>query len=306
MASSLVDKISYRMHNLSERTDTCHLIAQLTLAEVNCKTTKKGQWAGTTLLMQAVSHDNRVYFDALLGVAGLDVNMCGQMYSPLYWACYLNKWDLVAILLNQPGINPRLGESPLLEAIHPYCPIAVLEQLITWPGLDLNVNNRGCTLLHQAVKVNLPQVVALLLAQPSFVNINQADEEGRTALMYAATSFQMVSVRLLLAHPDIDVQAVDEHNETALDAVFGWWVMGGMAHLEGVECMALLTPAAFWSPSACWVVLPKEVRQQVGLGWQLTTARLWLALPVELVHLVLTHLASQWTNPALKCFQLPD
>ena len=296
MASSpLVDIISERLRNRQDQ-GTCELIAQLTPEDVNCapKTFAGDSCVWPSLFMQAIHDRHSAYFYALIKVPGLDINQPSQWSkrhaTPLYWTCALHQWDLAVTLLRHPDINPCQGQlSPLAPAIHNSCPEVVWRALITWPGMNLNYessqNGDSKTLLYKAVQTKLPQVVALLLAQPT-LQVNQANMHGYTALMCAAWSYHASCLRLLLAHPDIDVQAVNTYGETAASFLLD------ETHAGYEECCRLLKPAAFWSLRANWLVWPQQVRQQVGLSWQLTNTGIWRALPLEVIQLVLTHLTS--------------
>ena len=66
----------------------------------------------------------------------------------------------------------------------------------------------------RAAYVGRTEMVAALLAAPG-LNVNAADRDGRTALMWAANGGHTEIVTALLAYPGVDVNAADRAGQTA-------------------------------------------------------------------------------------------
>ena len=78
----------------------------------------------------------------------------------------------------------------------------IVELLLAVPGIDVNANP-GETALIVAASEGHTDIAELLLAVPG-INVNAEDDEGATALTWAA-EYSAAIVELLLDHPDIDV-----------------------------------------------------------------------------------------------------
>ncbi|MBQ2379866.1 MAG: ankyrin repeat domain-containing protein [Akkermansia sp.] len=77
-------------------------------------------------------------------------------------------------------------------------------------GVNINIcdTNGRRTALHMAADEGHTECMKILLAHPD-IDVNQADIMGRTALIKAIMSDSTECVKLLLAHPDIDVNKQD-------------------------------------------------------------------------------------------------
>lgn len=84
-------------------------------------------------------------------------------------------------------------------------------------GADVNAKNQyGDTALYSAIIKNNKEIVELLLNQPG-IDINIKSNDGRTALMEAASDEKRKDiVKLLLSKPNININAQDSHGQTAL------------------------------------------------------------------------------------------
>lgn len=136
----------------------------------------------------------------------------------------------VLTLLRLHGSDPSLRDSWRgWSALHMSVnwkadPLAgdVLEHLLTdWPTVNINQrDNEGRTALILAATecgYARPDMVQKLLCHPG-INVNAQAWDGRTALITACLSKPQTSVvRTLLSHPAIDVAILDHQNMSALD-----------------------------------------------------------------------------------------
>lgn len=84
------------------------------------------------------------------------------------------------------------------------------------PGVVSIIDKKGQTALHMAVKgKNTDVVEELLHADPSILNMH--DKKGNTALHIATRKWRPQMVQLLLAYSAIEVNAVNNQDQTAFD-----------------------------------------------------------------------------------------
>ncbi|KFX87806.1 hypothetical protein V490_08006 [Pseudogymnoascus sp. VKM F-3557] len=111
----------------------------------------------------------------------------------------------------------------------------VVSQLLAAPGIDVNVaDNNGRTPLWWAAVQGHEGVVGQLLAAPS-IDVNIADNYSRTPLRWAAVQGHEGVVGQLLAAPSIDINIADNDGQTPL-----WW-----AAVQGHEGVVGQLLAAF-------------------------------------------------------------
>ena len=123
----------------------------------------------------------------------------------------------VQVLLAQ-GVNPNTqngkGETPLMLSAW-FDRKGVVECLLGHPNIDLEVRDQaGSTALLEAAASGNPQVVQLLLAGGADTAV--VDNSGYTLLMEAAWGGEEAVVELALNQPNIDLEAMSVHGETAL------------------------------------------------------------------------------------------
>ena len=103
--------------------------------------------------------------------------------------------------------------TPLLLAIYNRASLEEIQELIN-AQLDINKveMNSGLTPLMMAI-IYHPKAIPLLMAH-SQLDVNKMEQDGKTALFFAA--LEGVDLSPFLAHPKIDVNAQDEYGDTAL------------------------------------------------------------------------------------------
>ena len=149
-----------------------------------------------------------------LGIKGL---------TALHVAAENNHEDVVALLLQQPGIDVNVRDNDGRTALHctAYNPRgSVAAILLQQPSVDVKAaDNKGQTALHSAVDAADPEfkyVLRVLLDHPG-LDVNVTDNDGWTALHVAVCNGHEDVVALLLDQPGIDVNAADNDEErTAL------------------------------------------------------------------------------------------
>jgi len=126
--------------------------------------------------------------------------------------------------INQEG---PVGTSPLAVACSQTGNLELVRFLL---GHGANVNQRGyaaTTPLYQAVRKNQAAIAELLVAQGA--DVKAADDEGATALHYAALNGMEQTAEMLLAHHGAVIDARDAHGKTPLS-----WARGDIpAHFLG-------------------------------------------------------------------------
>ena len=138
--------------------------------------------------------------------------------------------EIVNMLLTQDGININIKDKKGNNAL--LCSICkapttsdmppenvqqqIVEILLGTQSLEINdTNNEGKTALMLACECNNTVIIKTLLLN-SNIDINQQDPAGRTALILATQEKQLHSIDLLLAHRAIDINRQDHNGQTAL------------------------------------------------------------------------------------------
>ena len=177
---------------------------------------------GWTALATAVLERHIRIVRALLARRDVNPNIAPYEQTPL-WMAAPGEQEVIAELLRRPDIDidrkNRWGETAFYRAV--YWSNLAASQLLLTRGADPNIpDERGRTPLS-AASVNenekakeMEKVVEFLLRVPS-IAINQADDDGQTPLMRAASHGELTSLRLLLA-AGADVRATDHGGKTSL------------------------------------------------------------------------------------------
>lgn len=140
--------------------------------------------------------------------------------SPLYSAAVQDHLDVVNVILDADASSIRTvrknGKTSLHTAAR-YGLLRIVKALIDRdPGIVGIKDKKGQTALHMAVKGQSPSVVEeLLLADHSI--LNERDKKGNTAVQIATRKCRPQIVGLLLSFTSIDVNAINNHQETAMD-----------------------------------------------------------------------------------------
>jgi ankyrin repeat protein len=162
---------------------------------------------------QSTVEDNIV--EALTGNGDPNVREDEEGETALFWAVRERRRSIITQLLARGAdvtIKDNTGETALHEAAN--SDAATARKLIE-RGADVNVaSSDGTTPLIAAVKVGNNEVAELLLVADG-IKAGAADEEGWTALHYAAQRGDTEAVRLLL-EKKVDVNAQSKSGDTPL------------------------------------------------------------------------------------------
>ena len=116
------------------------------------------------------------------------------------------------------NIQDKYGETPLILA----CLYAwsgheeLVEVILRFPNLDVNLaNNEGKTALLTACNRGNYTMVSMLLGN-EYIQVNKRDSDNNTPLMVACSGSYLGVIRLLLNREDIDINAKNEFKCTAL------------------------------------------------------------------------------------------
>ncbi|GMJ03720.1 hypothetical protein like AT2G01680 [Hibiscus trionum] len=140
--------------------------------------------------------------------------------SPLYSAAVKGHLDMVNAILSADASCIRIVRKNGKTALHTaarYGLVDIVKALIECDqGIVGIKDKKGQTALHMAVKGQCPVVVDdILLADHSV--LNERDKKGNTALHIATRKSRLQNVSLLLIYRSIDVNAVNNQQETAMD-----------------------------------------------------------------------------------------
>ncbi|KAL6189899.1 hypothetical protein ACLB2K_036300 [Fragaria x ananassa] len=140
--------------------------------------------------------------------------------SPLYSAAVQEHLDVVNTILDvdisSMWIVRKNGKTALHTAAR-YGYLKIGQALIVRdPGIVCVKDKKGQTALHMAVKGQCASIVEeIILADHSI--LNERDKKGNTALHMATRKCRPEIVCLLLSFKDVDVNAINNHHETAMD-----------------------------------------------------------------------------------------
>ncbi|KAL3447433.1 ankyrin repeat-containing domain protein [Aspergillus insuetus] len=164
---------------------------------------------GATPLMYSTELDNVHFMQLLLKRDPHSVNMVDdEGATALWYAVRSEKIDAIALLLEQPSIN-----------------YDVISLLITHPDTDLTFpDDTGSPPIHLAIcaeRTDIVQdmleraaveIIELLVAQEG-IDVDHPTHSGQTPLI---TAHYHGSIEALLAHPDVQVDPVDNDGRSAL------------------------------------------------------------------------------------------
>jgi hypothetical protein len=108
-----------------------------------------------------------------------------------------------------------VNKNSIAWMIEAQAPWDVIQASILNPDIDVNGSTSGKSALTIAAARGRICLVELLLKHPD-IDVNYIDQHGMTPLMLAALFGHSGVVKLLLKHPGIDVNAARENGKTAL------------------------------------------------------------------------------------------
>lgn len=140
--------------------------------------------------------------------------------SPLYTAAAQNHLDVVNAILDADASSIRIVRKNGKTALHTtarYGQLSIVKALIERdPGI-VSIKDKKCqTALHMAAKGQNTSVIEELLEADISI-LNERDKMGNTAVHIATRKSRSQIVTLLLAYRSIDVNAINNGRETALD-----------------------------------------------------------------------------------------
>lgn len=193
----------------------------------NANTAKRGY----TPLCLACSYDSSDVVQELLSLPDIQVNATGKDWDlnmALILAIRAGHSTCVSLLLRHPDIEVNLadrrGYTPLITAAFYFhhSTEAILQLLLSHPKVQVNTltaDAAGWTALGAAAQAGYVGKVKLILARPDLL-VNAVDWKGMSTLMNLLAARNTVhngdTIRLILEHPEVDVNIVNRFGETAL------------------------------------------------------------------------------------------
>lgn len=189
-----------------------------------------------TALSLAVEYGHEEFVRVVLRSGDTDVNLKnGGWYStPLTTAVSSGSETIIRLLLERGDIDVNLpdnfGVTPLMIAAEKVDQVIIARILLEKNDIDVNAeDNCGKTALVHAIEVGATKVVRLLLER-SDIDVNRGggyeydierDYKSPT-LCFAAWDNRESITRMLLARPDVDINAPDEFGRTPLSLAAKW------------------------------------------------------------------------------------
>ncbi|XP_030959717.1 ankyrin repeat-containing protein At2g01680 [Quercus lobata] len=140
--------------------------------------------------------------------------------SPLYSAAVKDHLDVVNAILDADASLIRTVRKNGKTALHTaarYGLLRIVKALIDRdPGIVSIKDKKGQTALHMAVKGTYPSVVEEILEADHSI-LNERDKKGNTAVHMATRKGRSQTVSLLLTYKSVDVNAINNQHETAMD-----------------------------------------------------------------------------------------
>jgi ankyrin repeat protein len=175
------------------------------------------RWGKTTILAILQSDLNRYgsYLDVLHAD---DVNLADNHgNTPLMFAAKHGLLTVLQALMNK-GADVNIAEingwTPLMIAAEKGL-LAITQALLSAPAIDINaIKPDGVTALIIAASNGKDDVVKALINKGA--NVNLADNNGWTPLMFAAEKGHLTTIQALLSAPGINIDAKKSDGGTAL------------------------------------------------------------------------------------------
>ncbi|KAB2620068.1 ankyrin repeat-containing protein [Pyrus ussuriensis x Pyrus communis] len=158
---------------------------------------------------------------ALLGIWPELCKLCDSSNtSPLYSAAVQDHLDVVSAILDADISSVRIVRKNGKTALHTaarYGLLRIGKALIERDrGIVCIKDKKGQTALHMAVKGQCTPVVEEILDADTSI-LNERDKKGNTAVHIATRKCRPQIVSVLLSYTSIDVNAINNHCETARD-----------------------------------------------------------------------------------------
>lgn len=173
---------------------------------------------GETALQIAISNRNEEITRLLLGVPGIHINANHPYGSVLHRMLRWQNVDLLNQLLSMPGLDVNIesfGITPLFLAVND-CYAVGVKLLLQAPGIDLHRQCEGETILYAAVSQGSIEITKLLLDDDR-VNANEKNANGNFPLIKAVSGKRASIVQLLLnARSDVCINDKDSSGRCAL------------------------------------------------------------------------------------------
>lgn len=199
------------------------LLFQINEVDVNARLISESN-QGQTALHYAVQADHKEMIDLLLSRDDINVNILDYRgFSPIF---YSRSTRILTALLNKgasASIISKLNHAtPLMSMISSLDLVKILIQ----SRQDLNINQLAIQEKHSHDIVSFTalvlaawspdqEIMALVLSIDN-INVNIKDAQGKTALHHAVENSRLEHVRLLLTRHEIEFEAADANNMTAL------------------------------------------------------------------------------------------
>ncbi|KAL6187534.1 hypothetical protein ACLB2K_038932 [Fragaria x ananassa] len=140
--------------------------------------------------------------------------------SPLYSAAVQEHLDVVNTILDVDISSMWIVRKNGKTALHTAARYGYLKIGLALIGRDPGIvcvkDKKGQTALHMAVKGQCASIVEEIILADHPI-LNERDKKGNTALHMATRKCRPEIVCLLLSFKDVDVNAINNHHETAMD-----------------------------------------------------------------------------------------
>jgi ankyrin repeat protein len=191
---------------------------------------------GRTAIWYAVENSDAKLTQLLLQQPSLDLNCADRLgQTPLAKAAANGSLVLVKLLFRQPELHISPQSADALPPLWSACragQYSMVEFLLK-NSADINQKSpSGTSPLQVAIIMEHVDIVSLLLSYEETLLVNDQGCHSFTALMFASAQGRLEVARMLLEHPDINVNAMDDQKRTSF-----WWAAAN-GHYEIVHLLA--------------------------------------------------------------------
>ncbi|KAJ6038409.1 uncharacterized protein N7446_005209 [Penicillium canescens] len=191
---------------------------------------------GRTAIWYAVDNSDTKLVELLLQQMNLDLNCTDKLgQTPLSNAAANGSLALVKVLSRQPGLHISPQSADALPPLWSACRAGQLSVVEFLLENSANINQKspsGVSPLQIAIIMEHIDIIRLLLSYEETLLINDRDRHSFTALMFASAQGRLEVARMLLEHPNINVNAMDDQKRTSF-----WWAAAN-GHYEIVHLLA--------------------------------------------------------------------